>query len=126
EAENPSESGQKIGVTPVQISREGRKILLTSGTYIPKETLPPPTTLPAAPSPLPLVKDLPANLRAQLPKFHFAGHTYSEDPAQRMIIINNNITREGDRIDLDTRLVEITWEGVVIDYKGIKFRVDTY
>lgn len=123
--DSPPAKNQEIPSTPVRIPREGRKILFSiSGS--PAETLATPAKPSEPPSPLPLVKNLPENLRSQLPQFHFAGHTYSEDPAQRMIIINNTISREGDKIDLNTRLVEITWEGVVIDYKGIKFRVDTY
>lgn len=110
--------------TPIRIPRDRSKILFTpfGDQEVEEEyTLAKP---PEPPSPLPLFKDLPPNLRTQIPKFSFAGHTYSQDPAQRMIIINNNISREGDRIDLNTRLKEITWEGVIIDFKGISFRVE--
>lgn len=110
----------------VKIPREKSKILFTpyADTEVEQEyTLAKP---PEPPSPLPLLKDMPASLRTQIPKFSFAGHTYSQDPAQRMIIINNTIAREGDRIDLNTRLKEITWEGVIIDFKGISFRVEAF
>lgn len=70
---------------------------------------------------LPLRLDLPKELQAELPKLHFAGHTYAENPSQRLIIINSEIRREGDRLDKDTRLVEIVWEGVVLEYKGVVF-----
>jgi general secretion pathway protein B len=73
---------------------------------------------------LPFLKDIPYGLQTKIPKLSFAGHTYSKKPSHRMIIINNNILREGDKIAPDTRLVEITWQGVVIDYKTILFRVN--
>jgi general secretion pathway protein B len=67
-------------------------------------------------------KELPAELQSQIPPMKFAGHTYADEPKQRMIIINNKILREGDSIDGDTKLVEIIWEGVILDYKGVTFK----
>lgn len=76
-------------------------------------------------SSLPFLNDLPAAMRAKLPTLKFAGHTYSENPYQRMIIINGKILREGDMIDSNTRLAEINWEGVTIDFSGTRFQVKT-
>lgn len=70
---------------------------------------------------LPLRLDLPKEMQEELPKLHYAGHTYAENPEQRLIIINQKIRREGDRLDKDTRLVEIIWEGVILEYKGVMF-----
>lgn len=66
--------------------------------------------------------ELPLNIQEELPQLVFAGHTYSDDPKQRMIIINNAILREGDSIDANTKLMTILWEGVVLEYKGILFK----
>jgi general secretion pathway protein B len=74
---------------------------------------------------VPFLNALPAALRAKIPTLKFAGHTYSENPYQRMIIINGKILREGDMIDSNTRLAEINWEGVTIDFKGTRFQVKT-
>ncbi len=74
---------------------------------------------------LPHLKDLPYTLQKGIPELKFAGHTYSKIPSQRMIIINNNILKEGDKIDNNTHLKEITWEGVIIDHKNNTFRVNT-
>jgi len=71
---------------------------------------------------LPYRVDLPPEVQREIPKFNFAGHTYADDPKRRMIIINNQILREGDGVDSDTTLVSIVWEGVVLNYKGISFR----
>lgn len=74
---------------------------------------------------LPFQSELPAELRATLPELAYAGHAYSIRPDERMIIINNSIKREGENIAQDLRLIEITWEGVVLKYKGVKFQVAT-
>ncbi len=75
---------------------------------------------------LPYLQDLPYQVRTEIPKLQFAGHAYAVDPAQRLIVVNGTIMREGDHIDAVTRLAEITWEGVVIDRKGVRFQVKCY
>jgi general secretion pathway protein B len=72
--------------------------------------------------PLPDMKNLPVVTQDALPKLHFAGHTYSTDPKKRMIIINNNILREGQKIDKNLQLIEITRNGVVLEFNGRKFK----
>lgn len=71
---------------------------------------------------LPYRVHLPPEIQKEIPKFNFAGHTYADDPKRRMIIINNQILREGDSVDSDTKLVNIVWEGVVLSYKGVLFK----
>lgn len=74
---------------------------------------------------LPLLQELSAALQAEIPNLKFAGHTYALEPYQRLIIINGKILREGDMISPGLRLMEITWKGVTLDFKGTRFRVDT-
>jgi general secretion pathway protein B len=76
-------------------------------------------------SSLPLLQELPEALQADIPILKFAGHTYSKNPSQRMIIINGKILREGDLIAPGTYLTEITWEGVTVSFKGSRFRLKT-
>ena len=74
-------------------------------------------------SAVPLLQDLPDDIRAAVPELKFAGHTYSEDSTQRMIIVNGQILREGDTISAGTRLAQITWDGVIVDYQDNRFLV---
>jgi len=73
---------------------------------------------------LPLLTDLSAELQQAIPPMQFSGHTYSTDPEKRMIIINNKILREGEKIDEITLLKEITWEGAIVDFGGVLFKVE--
>ncbi len=73
---------------------------------------------------IPLLKDLPAELQKEIPELKFSGHAFSTDPGRRMIIVNNQILREGDSIDSITTLKEITWEGAIVDFGGILFRIE--
>lgn len=68
------------------------------------------------------IKELPVDTQSQLPKLKIAGHTYSQEPAARLILINDKILREGHKITNDLILQEITPEGVVLNYKSIEFQ----
>ncbi|MGB3222072.1 MAG: general secretion pathway protein GspB [Desulforhopalus sp.] len=74
---------------------------------------------------LPLLKDLPAGVQAEVPNLEYAGHTYSQNPSHRMIIVNGKILREGSLIAPNIYLREITWEGLIIESNGTRFRVQT-
>lgn len=101
---------------PVKIRRDRfKKVLL--GTVENVETTPS-----GEMQDVPYRVHLPQEIQKEIPQFNFAGHTYADDPKRRMIIINNKILREGDSVDSDTTLVNIIWEGVVLNYKGISFR----
>ena len=71
---------------------------------------------------IPRLKELPATIQAQIPPLKFAGHAYAQDPARRMIIINNKILKEGDTVDKGLLLKEITANGVILSYKTILFQ----
>jgi general secretion pathway protein B len=65
--------------------------------------------------------ELPSFVRAELPAMTISVHAYSGDPAGRLLGIGNQILREGDFVAPGVKLVEITPEGMVLDYKGYRF-----
>lgn len=71
---------------------------------------------------LPYKRELPENIQAELPALSYNGHTYSINPLKRLIIINNKILREKDRVNTDLTLHEITRDGVVLNYNGVLFQ----
>jgi len=75
--------------------------------------------------PVPFLEELPAAQQQELPTMKFAGHTYSSIPGDRLIIINNGIKRQGDSIGPGLKLEEITWDGVILNYRGLRFQVLT-
>lgn len=74
---------------------------------------------------LPTAQDLPAEIQKHIPEITLAGHTYSETPKQRMVVLNSKILREGDKVNTNIKLIEITWEGVILDYNGTRFQKNT-
>ena len=70
--------------------------------------------------------NLSMSVREELKKMKFAGHVYSEDRDRRMIMINNKILREGDGIDADFRLDEITKNGVILLNQSKQIRIGLF
>ena len=85
-----------------------------------------PAAIETSVSAIPLLEELPTLLQNSLPDLHFAGHVYGDEASKRMIIINNRIAREGDRISDGLSLEEITPDGVLLRYEGEVFRVPLF
>lgn len=71
----------------------------------------------------PLLKELPIEIRKSIPEISMAGHVYSEIPARRMIMINNKIVREGERVGDQLKLLRITWDGVILRHVSTDFQI---
>lgn len=61
--------------------------------------------------------ELPAGIRSSMPSLSFSFHVYASDPARRTIIINGRRLREGQTLNKEIRLINITPEGVVVAYR---------
>lgn len=72
---------------------------------------------------IPLQNDLPFSTRSQIPEMKYSGHVFSDNPELRMILINTSVIREGDPITPELKLVEITRNGLIMNYQDTKFRI---
>ena len=79
---------------------------------------------PATENIYPDYNELPQQIKNSIPAFTIAGHTYSDQPDQRMLILNNTIVKEGQAIGNGLRLDEITWNGAILRYNDIVFGVN--
>lgn len=68
------------------------------------------------------LNDLPQAVRQSLPAVAIAMHAYANNPGERIVMINNQLLRQGDLVAPGLRLEEITQEGVVLGYQGYRFR----
>ena len=78
----------------------------------------------AAAAPVPLLKDLPEGLRRQLPALATGGAMYSDSAANRMLIINGQVYREGDKVAADLVLEKIKLNMAVLVFKGQRFSIN--
>lgn len=66
---------------------------------------------------IPLISELPYEIKEKLGKLQINVHSYSRDPAERLVFINMHRYKVGDKIGEGGPLLkEITPKGVIIDY----------
>jgi general secretion pathway protein B len=82
-------------------------------------------TAAAAPAEPPVYSrdQLPAEIRASLPTLAFGGSIYSDNPADRSLIINGRIFRENDRLTAELTLEQIRMKSAVLNYRGYRVEV---
>ncbi len=81
-----------------------------------------PEPLPSASEPV-AIAALPESVQRALPELVFSSHIFASDADLRMVNINGKSLREGDIVGGGVRLVEVTEEGVILDYQGNRFEV---
>ena len=66
--------------------------------------------------------ELPLPIQQELPPMAVSVHAYSGRPSERMVGINGRMLREGDSLSPDLKLEQITPDGMIMGYKGYRFR----
>lgn len=64
--------------------------------------------------------DLPPDVRQAVLATTIAMHSYSENPVERLVVINGRIVHEGDELASGLRLEAVTPDGVVFGFKGYR------
>jgi len=78
----------------------------------------------SAPEPrLRSLAELPEELRRGVPQLAFGGSVYSEIAAQRMVIFNGQVLREGDPITDDLQVEQIRPRSAVLRMRGQRFEL---
>ncbi|WP_151638017.1 general secretion pathway protein GspB [Noviherbaspirillum aerium] len=90
---------------------------------------------PAVPAPVPVEKpkpapepqvgtlrDLPPQIQQEVPQYSVGGYIYSGNKADRSVVINKRLLREGDEIAPGLTLERMTPTGMVLNYKGYRYR----
>ncbi|MEI8168583.1 MAG: general secretion pathway protein GspB [Rhodoferax sp.] len=79
-----------------------------------------PAPVPAA---APLLSELPEELRRQIPTLVVTGAVYSETPANRLLLLNNQVLTQGSLAAPEVILEEIRPKSSVFNFKGTRFRL---
>lgn len=69
-----------------------------------------------------MLRDLPEQIQREIPVFTIGGYIYSGNRADRSVLINNRLLREGDEIAPGLALEQMTPNGMVLSYKGHRYR----
>ena len=67
--------------------------------------------------------DEPEDLRREVPKLVVSGSVYSQNPAQRMLIVNGQVVNEGASLGPELVLESIGPKSAVLRLRGVPFRL---
>jgi general secretion pathway protein B len=67
--------------------------------------------------------ELPDDIRRELPALAIGGAMYSENPANRMLIINGQVFHERDKLSPNLTLVQIKLKAAVLEYRGYRYGI---
>lgn len=72
---------------------------------------------------VPLLAELPEDLRRQIPVLTITGVVYSENPGQRLLLVNNQVLTQGSVVAPELSLAEIQPRSSVLVFRGTRFRM---
>ena len=72
---------------------------------------------------LPTLAELPADLRSQLPALSVGGSMYSPAAASRMVVLNGQVFREGDKPVDGLAIEQIRLKSTVLVFRGVRFEL---
>jgi len=77
----------------------------------------------AAPVPTALLSELPEDVRRQIPALTITGAVYSDNSAQRLLLVNGQVLTQGSQAAPDVTLVEIRSASSEFSFRGTHFRL---
>jgi len=77
----------------------------------------------ADPAAVPLLSELSEDIRRQIPPLAITGAVYSENPGQRLLLVNKQVLTQGSLAAPEVNLEEIRAQSSVFSFRGTRFRV---
>jgi general secretion pathway protein B len=72
---------------------------------------------------VPSARELPENIQREIPALTVGGYIYSSVPAERSVLINNRLLREGSEIAPGLMLEKMLPKEAVLNYRGYRYRI---
>jgi general secretion pathway protein B len=82
-----------------------------------------PEPAPERPEPVALLQDLPPQIQREIPTLAINGYIYASNPAQRSVLINNRLRREGDQVAPGLTLEKLLPKEMLLNYRGYRYRI---
>jgi general secretion pathway protein B len=86
------------------------------------EKKPEPRPEPPPETALPALRELPDNLRQQIPPLTIGGYIYSGSKSDRSVLINNRLMHEGEEVAPGLTLERMTPNSMVLNFRGTRYR----
>jgi general secretion pathway protein B len=88
----------------------------------PSESKPNGTASPSSENRIASLRELPQHIQSEIPALTVSGYIYSANKADRTVLINRKLLHEGDQVMPDLTLERLTPTGMVLNYKGYRYR----
>ena len=72
--------------------------------------------------PIPTLRELPENVQREIPTLAVGGYIYSGNKADRSVLINQRLLREGEEVAPGLVLEKMLPNGMVLNYRGQRYR----
>jgi len=69
------------------------------------------------------LQQLPEAIQREIPKVVFGGYIYSPDPAERLLLVDKMLRREGEEVAPGLVLERLLPKAAVMNYRGTRYRV---
>lgn len=77
----------------------------------------------AKPEQIALLQDLPPQIQREIPTLAINGYIYASNPADRSVLINNRLRREGEQVAPGLTLEKLLPKEMVLNYRGYRYRI---
>ena len=68
------------------------------------------------------MEELPDHISKEIPPLKVNGYIYSPNKAERSVLIGQKLLQEGDQVTPDLTLEKLMPDGMVLNYKGHRYR----
>jgi general secretion pathway protein B len=89
----------------------------------PEKPAPPPVVARPAEESLPTLRELPENVRAAIPQLSFGGYMYSNNPSDRLILVDKVLRHEGEEVAPGLVLEKLLPKAAQMNYRGTRYLV---
>jgi len=107
---------------PVRVARQDPPVVVKQAAPAPAPVAPAPAPQ-AAEEILPMQRELPEAIARAVPQVAIGGYIYSSNPADRLLLIDKILRREGEEVAPGLRLEKLLPKAAVMNYKGYRYRV---
>ncbi len=77
----------------------------------------------AAEENLPLLSQLPELIQREVPPVAVKGFMYSQNPADRILVVGSNFHHEGDELAAGVKLEKLLPNAAILNFKGFRYRI---
>lgn len=108
---------------PTSRPKQKPQPVATIAPPVQKATPTPPANADTPEPALQSLRELPAQIQREIPPVAISGYIYSSNRAERSLLINNQLLREGDSVAPGLILEKMLPGAVVLNYQGYRYRM---